>query len=87
MGPEELNAEERLQIQLWDSDRTSADDDLGRIEVDLKELMHSSQSRGKMWDRTDGFLALEGAYIFDQVSSQTSNIWIQVVLGKRKEKF
>ena len=64
VGPEEVNAEERIRIQLWDSDRTSADDDLGRIEVDLKELMHSPQSNGKMWDRTDGFLALEGKYIF-----------------------
>ena len=62
MGPEEVNAEERIRIQLWDSDRTSADDDLGRIELDLKELMHSPQSKGKMWDRTDGFLALEGTY-------------------------
>ena len=60
MGPEEVNADERIRIQLWDSDRTSADDDLGRIEVDLKELMHSPQSKGKIWDRTDGFLALEG---------------------------
>jgi Ca2+-dependent lipid-binding protein len=60
VGPQEVNAEERLRIQLWDSDRTSADDDLGRIEVDLKELMHSPQSQGKMWHRTDGFHALEG---------------------------
>ena len=81
MGPEELNAEERLRIQLWDSDRTSADDDLGRIEVDLKELMHSSQSKGKMWDRTDGFLALEGAYAFNLTffskvqSLDSSRIW------------
>lgn len=59
VGPEEVNAEERLRVQLWDSDRTSADDDLGRIEVDLKELMHSSHSNGKMWDRQDGFKALE----------------------------
>lgn len=57
---EMLNADERLRVQLWDSDRTSADDDLGRIEVDLKELMHDSRSSGKMWDRSDGFLALEG---------------------------
>lgn len=61
VGPEEVNAEERIRIQLWDSDRTSADDDLGRIELDLKELMHFPQSKGKMWDRTDGFLALEGS--------------------------
>lgn len=59
VSSEELNAGERLRIQLWDSDRTSADDDLGRIEVDLKELMHNPQSNGKMWDRHDGFKAPE----------------------------
>ena len=56
----ELNAEERLRVQLWDSDRTSADDDLGRIEVDLKELMQDPKSNCRMWERSDGFLALEG---------------------------
>jgi Ca2+-dependent lipid-binding protein len=60
VGPEEFNAGERLRVQLWDSDRGSADDDLGRIEVDLKELIRSSQSNDKMWDRHDGLQALEG---------------------------
>ncbi|KAI9880283.1 MAG: hypothetical protein M1830_004402 [Pleopsidium flavum] len=59
VGPEELNAEERLRVQLWDSDRLSADDDLGRIEVDLKELMKNPRSNGKMWDRQDGFMAMD----------------------------
>ena len=59
VSPEELNAGERLRVQLWDSDRTSADDDLGRIEVDLKELMHNPQSNGQMWDRRDGLKAAE----------------------------
>ena len=59
VGPEELNAQERLRVQLWDSDRSSADDNLGRIEVDLKQLMQKGQS-GRMWDRHDGFLALDG---------------------------
>lgn len=58
ISPEELNAAERLRVQLWDSDRTSADDDLGRIEVDLKELMNDSRSLSQMWDREDGFRAL-----------------------------
>lgn len=40
------------------SDKTSADDDLGKIEVDLKDLMHSPQSRGKMWERQDDFMAI-----------------------------
>ncbi|VUC35988.1 unnamed protein product [Clonostachys rosea] len=55
----ELNVEERLRVQLWDSDRFSADDDLGRIEVSLKEIMSNKESHGKMWDRTDGFKALK----------------------------
>ncbi len=59
VSPEELNAGERLRVQLWDSDRTSADDDLGRIEVDLHELMHDHRSNGRMWDRRDRFKAAE----------------------------
>ena len=59
VGPEEMNADERLRVHLWDSDRTSADDDLGRIEVDLKELMHSKHSNGKMWERKDGLGAMD----------------------------
>ncbi len=57
--PEELNVNERIRVQLWDSDRITADDDLGRIEVDLKDLMRRDESNGKMWQRTDGFRALK----------------------------
>ena len=57
--PEELNVDEKLRVQLWDSDRLTADDDLGRIEVDLKELMKRDDSNGRMWHRTDGFRALK----------------------------
>lgn len=57
--PQELNVDERLRIQLWDSDRFTADDDLGRIEIDLKDLMRDERSNGKIWDRTDGFHALK----------------------------
>lgn len=58
VGPEELNARERLQVQLWDFDRGSADDDLGKVEVDLHDLMESSRSNGKMWDRHDDLQGL-----------------------------
>ncbi|KAJ9668797.1 hypothetical protein H2201_001043 [Coniosporium apollinis] len=57
--PEELNVDENLRIQLWDSDRTSADDDLGRIEVGLKKLMKDEATNGRFADRTDGFKALK----------------------------
>ncbi|CAM1504364.1 Fc.00g019550.m01.CDS01 [Cosmosporella sp. VM-42] len=57
--PEELNIDERLRIQLWDSDRFTADDDLGRIEVGLKDLMRNKESNGQMSQRQDGFKALK----------------------------
>ncbi|OCT54560.1 C2 (Calcium/lipid-binding, CaLB) [Cladophialophora carrionii] len=53
--PEELNADEKLRLQLWDSDKWTADDDLGRVEVDLKELMFGSKTKNKMCDREDRF--------------------------------
>ena len=57
--PQELNAEERLRVQIWDSDRASADDDLGRIEVDLRELMSSHASNARMQDREDGLMSMD----------------------------
>ncbi|OCL13166.1 hypothetical protein AOQ84DRAFT_385608 [Glonium stellatum] len=57
--PDELNVGERLRVQLWDSDRTTADDDLGRIEVDIKHLMRDPLTNGKMCDRQDGFKSLK----------------------------
>ena len=55
--PEELNADEKLRLQLWDSDKYTADDDLGRVEVGLKELMHSPKTKNQMCDREDRFMA------------------------------
>ena len=57
VGPEELNAEELLRVSLWDSDRSTADDELGRVEIPLHELMSSKKTKGQMMDRKDG---LEG---------------------------
>jgi hypothetical protein len=57
--PQEINVDERLRVQLWDSDRFTADDDLGRIEVDLKHLMKSEETNGTMHKRCDGFRALK----------------------------
>ena len=57
--PDELNVDERLRLQVWDSDRSTADDDLGRIELDLKQIMKAPETNGKMHDREDGFKALK----------------------------
>lgn len=58
--PEELNADEKLRLQLWDSDKYTADDDLGRVEVDLHELMRSSKTKNRMCDREDRFKGEDG---------------------------
>lgn len=59
VSPEELNVDEKLRLQLWDSDRNTADDDLGRIELDVKGLMKGNDTNGKMHDREDGFKSLK----------------------------
>lgn len=53
VGPEELNADELLRVQLWDSDRTTADDDLGRVELGLKDIMNNPEAAVKMQERSD----------------------------------
>ncbi|KAF2876244.1 meiotically up-regulated gene 190 protein [Massariosphaeria phaeospora] len=57
--PDELNVDEKLRIQIWDSDRTTADDDLGRVEMDLKKLMKDSETNGRMSNREDSVKALK----------------------------
>ncbi|KAK3984278.1 hypothetical protein QBC44DRAFT_337308 [Cladorrhinum sp. PSN332] len=57
VSPDEINAEENLRLQIWDSDKHTADDDLGRTEISLKELMHSSETKNKMVDREDSLNA------------------------------
>ncbi|KAI0157798.1 hypothetical protein GGR57DRAFT_491089 [Xylariaceae sp. FL1272] len=54
--PEEVNAQEKLRLQLWDSDKWTADDDLGRVEIDLKSLMSGSETQNKFQDREDRFV-------------------------------
>ncbi|KAJ2999369.1 hypothetical protein NUW58_g5 [Xylaria curta] len=53
--PEEVNADEKLRLQLWDSDKWTADDDLGRVEVSLKDLMHNEETLNRIQDREDRF--------------------------------
>lgn len=66
--PDELSVDERLRLQLWDSDRTNADDDLGRIEVDLKAIMKDDESNGRISDRVDDFKDLQpGGHMLGQL--------------------
>lgn len=79
MGPSELNAEEEIQLQLWDSgkhttgsfisitdspsiltDKFTADDLLGEVEVPLHEIMTSDRSLNRMSIRYDGLRSEKG---------------------------
>ncbi|KAE9398780.1 hypothetical protein BT96DRAFT_920658 [Gymnopus androsaceus JB14] len=60
VAPAELNAQERLKLQLWDSDRFTADDNLGTVEVPLFDIMRSSDTRNRIGHRQDRFRSDDG---------------------------
>ncbi|KAF8656951.1 hypothetical protein AX16_002306 [Volvariella volvacea WC 439] len=55
VGPGEFNAEESLRLQLWDSDRFTADDHLGTIDVPLSDLVTSPKTLNRIEFREDFF--------------------------------
>ncbi|KAF9457832.1 hypothetical protein BDZ94DRAFT_166478 [Collybia nuda] len=61
VGPPEVNAQEKLRLQLWDCDRLTADDLLGTVDVPLKQLMHSPDTRNRIAIREDGFSDTNGS--------------------------
>lgn len=52
--PEQLKAQERLSVQLWDSDRMTADDIVGRVEFNLHELIQNGSRIQKRTDTLQG---------------------------------
>ncbi|KAF4578419.1 hypothetical protein EYR36_000226 [Pleurotus pulmonarius] len=61
VSPAELDSHEVLQLQLWDADRLTADDHLGNIAVDLRELMTSEETFKRMARREDDFTDIDGS--------------------------
>ena len=59
VSADEMNATEKLKLQLWDSDKWTADDDLGRVEIDLADIMYNPETKNKMCDRADRFMAAD----------------------------
>ncbi|KAG6852925.1 hypothetical protein C0991_008132 [Blastosporella zonata] len=45
VGPSEVNAQECLRLQLWDSDLLTVDDHLGTVDFPLKDIMQHSKNR------------------------------------------
>jgi len=54
--PEIVKANESLSLQLWDSDRFSADDLLGKVEIDVNELMRCKGGKEGMERRCDNLV-------------------------------
>lgn len=52
--PEALRSSERLSVQLWDSDKVSADDENGRVEFDIQDLVRND---GEMEYREDALVS------------------------------
>lgn len=56
MSADEVRAAEKLSIQLWDWDRLSADDLVGRVQVPVHDLMLKPN---EMHHRTDKLMGFE----------------------------
>ncbi|TRM62429.1 hypothetical protein BD626DRAFT_499201 [Schizophyllum amplum] len=55
VGETDINAEEKIKLALVDSDRFTADDYLGIVEVPIKDLMASEDTQNRMSRRDDVF--------------------------------
>ncbi|KZS93944.1 hypothetical protein SISNIDRAFT_474054 [Sistotremastrum niveocremeum HHB9708] len=58
VSQDEVKAEEDLSAMLWDSDKRSADDLIGRVQIPVKELI---KTPNVMFDRTDKLVGFEDA--------------------------
>lgn len=57
--PMEMNAEEKLKLTVWDSDRMTADDFTGALEIDLGEFLKPDGMQGKLFYRADGLHGMD----------------------------
>lgn len=58
--PADVDADETLKLQIWDSDRNTADDLLGVVEIDLNDIMRGEDSYGRIAQREDDLKDYEG---------------------------
>ncbi|KAJ6205890.1 hypothetical protein PSV09DRAFT_1216830, partial [Bipolaris maydis] len=56
VGPELIKANENLSVELWDSDRHTADDIVGKVEISMQKMI---QHPGKMYPQTSKLAGME----------------------------
>lgn len=54
--PELIKADEKLSVELWDSDRSSADDIVGKVEISMQKMI---QHPGKMYPQVSKLAGLQ----------------------------
>ncbi|CAO1623887.1 unnamed protein product [Sympodiomycopsis kandeliae] len=59
LSPEAVRAKEKISVALWDSDRLTADDVLGRVELDLAPLLFNP---GKVFKRNDSLMGISNQH-------------------------
>ena len=56
VDPEYIKADEQLSVELWDSDRSSADDIVGKVELSMQKMI---QHPGKMYPQVSKLTGME----------------------------
>lgn len=56
VSPELIKADEQLSVELWDSDRSSADDIVGKVELSMQKMI---QHPGKMYPQVSKLTGME----------------------------
>ena len=56
VNPEYIKADEQLSVELWDSDRSSADDIVGKVELSMQKMI---QHPGKMYPQVSKLAGME----------------------------
>jgi Ca2+-dependent lipid-binding protein len=56
VGPELIKANENLSVELWDSDRHTADDIVGKVEISMQKMI---QHPGKMYPQTSKLAGMD----------------------------
>ncbi|KEP50963.1 hypothetical protein V565_070100 [Rhizoctonia solani 123E] len=80
---DEVKAEEDLSIMLWDSDKRSADDLIGRVQVPVKQLMSKPN---ELIRRTDKLVGFENATAMKGTLHWSIGYFPKVPLNKALER-
>ncbi|EJD51313.1 hypothetical protein AURDEDRAFT_159718 [Auricularia subglabra TFB-10046 SS5] len=79
----EIQADEDISAMLWDSDKRSADDLLGRVHIPVKELM---KRPNEMFDRVDPLMGFEDADSMEGKLNWSIGYFEKCPLNKKLER-